>query len=89
MTQLEAKIILLLAEHSLNVTPVSRALYMHRNSVMYHIRGIKKRTGKDPLDFYDMCELLPEARFVLDMGADERTIKALEAMGRRVHGGEA
>lgn len=88
MNQFEAKIIMLLAEHSLNVTPVSRALYIHRNSIMYHIRGIKKRTGKDPLDFYDMCELIPEASFILDKGIDERTYRALEAIGRNAHGGE-
>ena len=87
MTQLEAQIILLLAENNLDVSPISRILYMHRNSVMYHIRAIRKKTGKNPQDFYDMCELLPEARFVLNMGADDRTIKALEALGKKVHGG--
>lgn len=87
MTQLEAKIILLLAENNLDVSPISRILFMHRNSVMYHIRMIRKKTGKNPQDFYDMCELLPEARFVLDMGTDERTVRALEALGKRVHGG--
>lgn len=87
MTQLEAKIIMLLAEHNLDVSPIARILYMHRNSVMYHIRMIRKKTGKNPQDFYDICELLPEARFVLNMGTDERTVRALEALGRRVHGG--
>lgn len=87
MNQFEAKIIMLLAENNLDVSPVSRILYMHRNSIMYHIRMIRKKTGKNPQNFYDMCELLPEARFVLDMGVDERTFRALEAMGKRIHGG--
>ena len=30
---------------------------MHRNTVAYHIERIKKITGKNPLDFWDLCEL--------------------------------
>ncbi len=87
MTQLEAKIIVGLAENNLDVSPTARKLYMHRNTIMYHLRLIQRETRKNPRDFYDMCDLLPMARQVLALGVDERTMKALETMGERVHGG--
>lgn len=47
-----------LAENAMNVSVVSRQLYMHRNTVWYHIVKIKELTGKDPLNLYDLCDLL-------------------------------
>ena len=52
------KIIIALADNKMNVSEVSRQLYMHRNTVAYHIERIKQITGKDPLDFYDLYNLL-------------------------------
>lgn len=88
MTQLQAEIIVKLAENGLDITPTSRAIYLHPNTIKYHLRKIQKKTGKNPKDFYDMCELLPLAREILLMGADNKTMKALEAMGRKAHGEE-
>lgn len=52
------KIILYLADNKMNVSAVARQLYMHRNTVDYHIRRIKQITGKDPLNFYDLYILV-------------------------------
>ena len=52
------KIILALAENKMNVSEVSRQLYMHRNTVVYQIGRIKQLTGKDPLNFYDLYDLV-------------------------------
>ena len=52
------KIILALAENKMNVSEVSRQLYMHRNTVAYQIERIKQLTGKDPLNFYDLYDLV-------------------------------
>ena len=54
----DANIILALAEKRMNATEVSRAVFMHRNSVVYHIEKIKRITGLNPLDFYDLHRLL-------------------------------
>ena len=48
------KIILALADNKMNVSAVARQLYMHRNTVDYHIRRIKQITGRNPLNFYDL-----------------------------------
>ena len=88
MTKLQAEIIIALAENQLSITETSRKIFLHRNSVSYHIRKITKNTGKNPLDFYDMCDLLPLARQVFNGGAvtNEQTWNAIAAIGRQTHG---
>lgn len=56
------KIIIALADNKMNVSEVSRQLYMHRNTVAYHIEKIKQITGKDPLNFYDLYCLVMLAK---------------------------
>ena len=56
------KIILALADNKMNVSEVSRQLYMHRNTVAYHINRIRQITGKDPLNFYDLYGLVLRAK---------------------------
>lgn len=57
MTDKEKQIILHLCEYDMNVSQVSRAIGLHRNSVMWHIEKIKQRTKLDPLRFYDLVKL--------------------------------
>lgn len=85
MTKLQAEIIIALADNQMNIAEAGRKIFMHRSTVQYHVRKIFEATGKDPLDFYDMCELLPEAERTLQ-DISERTIKALYAIGRKAHG---
>ena len=40
-------------ECSLNISAAARALYMHRNTMMYRLDKIKKMTGLDIRDFYN------------------------------------
>ena len=56
------KIIIALADNKMNVSEVSRQLYMHRNTVAYHINRIRQITGKDPLNFYDLYRLVMLAK---------------------------
>ena len=39
---------------------------MHRNSVYHHIWMIQRDTGMNPLNFYDLVELLRKATAVLE-----------------------
>lgn len=55
---MQKKIITLLAENKMNVNEVARILHYHRNTIMYHIGRIKKETGKDPLNLFDLAELI-------------------------------
>lgn len=62
LSEERCKIILALADNKMNVSAVARQLYMHRNTVAYHINRIKQITGKDPLNFYDLYNLVLRAK---------------------------
>lgn len=62
LNEFDLKIIVALADCRMNVSEAARQLYAHRNTVAYHIRRIKKITGKDPLNFYDLCDLMKAVR---------------------------
>jgi sugar diacid utilization regulator len=64
MTQQESKIIITLAYNNLSAMRAARALSYHRNTVYYHVRKIRKRTGLNPYDFFDMQILYPMAQEV-------------------------
>ena len=51
-------IILSLANHRMLASEVARDLFMHRNTVVYNIEQIRKITGKDPTNFYDLHDLV-------------------------------
>lgn len=65
LDELDAKIILTLAEVKMNVSEVSRQLFMHRNTVQYRIDKIQRITGASPLNLYDLCKLTALARRIL------------------------
>ena len=65
MTLTQAEIIVELAKNNLNMTTTAKAMFMHRNNISYHIRQIRRNTGLNPLDFYDLNELLVKAQAVL------------------------
>ena len=56
--ELYKKIITLLAENKMNISEVARILRYDRNTVKYHIGQIKKATGKDPLNLFELAELI-------------------------------
>ena len=65
MTPTQAEIIIRLAENGINVAATARSMFMHRNNIDYHVRMIHRNTGKNPLNFYDLYELLSIAEEVL------------------------
>ena len=64
MNEIEAEVIIALAENGLRIERAASILYMHRSTVSRHIRNIKRKTGKDPLDFYDMWWLTAKAKMI-------------------------
>lgn len=62
MNEIDAEIILALADNNMNESETARMLYMHRNTVVYHIGKVKKLTGLDPTNFYDLYKLAQMAR---------------------------
>lgn len=57
MNELEKRVIIALADNRLNITDAAMCLNRYRTTVIYHVEKIKRKTGLDPLDFHDMCQL--------------------------------
>ena len=65
MTPVRCKVVLALADNRMRVTEAARSLYMNHATVIYHIKLIKALTGKDPMNFYDLIDLVRMVREVL------------------------
>ena len=66
MTNMDAEIILALADNNMNVSEASRKIFVHRNTLNYHFKKILKETGLNPCNFYDLSALVPIARNVFE-----------------------
>jgi len=62
LTDFEKQIILALAERDMNIAAAAVKLYMHRNTVIYHLDKIQRKTGRNPRKFYDLVELVKTSR---------------------------
>lgn len=58
LSDMDKRIIRLMAKHSLCLSAVADALHYHCNTVRYHVDVIRRDTGKDPSQFYDLVSLL-------------------------------
>ena len=58
LTNIERQVIRTVADCDLNVTQASRVFHYHRNTLVYHMEKIKRKTGLDPRRFWDMIKLL-------------------------------
>ena len=56
----DLEVIRAMAKHGMCLTDVGRELYCHRNTVVYHIGAIRRETGKDPMNFSDLIDLMRE-----------------------------
>lgn len=52
------EIILAMAECNMSLSEVSKVKHYHRNTVDYHCRQIRKKTGLNPRCFYDLVRLV-------------------------------
>lgn len=69
MNKEDAHIVIAMANHNMNATDVARAIFAHRNTVLYHLNKVKRQTGLDPRRFYDLIELVKLAQEVLGNGS--------------------
>lgn len=69
MNKEDAHIVVAMANHNMNVTNVARAIFVHRNTVLYHLNKVKQQTGLDAQRFYDLVELVKMAQEVLENGS--------------------
>lgn len=58
ITPIRRDIILALADCKMRVNAAAKKLYISNKTADYHIKIIKAITGKNPLNFYDLFELV-------------------------------
>ena len=68
MTKQDARIVAAMADCNLRPSEVARREYMHRNTVLYHLDKVKRETGLDAQNFYDLIKLLEIVKEVLGNG---------------------
>ena len=54
----DAKILRAFADANMNATKAAEMAFMHRNTLVYHLRRIYARTGFNPFEFDDLMVLL-------------------------------
>jgi predicted nucleic acid-binding Zn ribbon protein len=57
MREMEKEIIRNMCQYNLKVSRVAKAMFVHRNTVMYHIAEIKEKYHLDPRSYYDLVKL--------------------------------
>ena len=58
LTVVDIHVVLAYAENNMVVTDTARALFMHRNTIQYHLDVVAKKTGLSPMKFYDLIKLV-------------------------------
>lgn len=70
MTAQDKEILVAFAENGMKCSRTADAVFLHHNSVEYHLRKIKKETGLDPRNLYDLIKLLeadkPPAQWLIN-----------------------
>lgn len=65
LTETQARMVLGLADNEMKVYKTSIALHYSRSTVDYHLRQIRKLTGLNPRNFYDLYHLVQIAKAML------------------------
>lgn len=73
MKEREIEIIKLMCQFNLNSSKVAQNMFLHRNSVEYHIKQIKKKYQLDPHNYYDLIKLeqIADGKVSAEMGDKE------------------
>ena len=58
LTDRDVEVVLAFAENNMNASKTSRLLFFHRNTVDYHLCKVKRNTGLNPYNFYDLMKLI-------------------------------
>lgn len=62
LDEVDYRVILTLAKNSMRATETAYELGKHRNGILYRVDKIKRITGLDPMNFYDLCKLVEMAK---------------------------
>lgn len=57
LTDSEKKILEAYANNNMSLGKTAKALFYHKNTVLYHLKCIREKYGLNPNNFYDLCKL--------------------------------
>lgn len=58
MNAIDKQFILVLADCNMNAAEAARRMMYHRNTITFRMQSIKKKTGLNPGNFYDLVKLV-------------------------------
>lgn len=58
LTETNILVVRAFAENNMRYVETARQLYFHENSIRYHLEQVRRKTGLDGTQFYDLVELL-------------------------------
>ena len=58
LTDTDIAVVIEFANNDMNASETANKLYLHRNSVTYHLNKVKRVTDLSPFRFYDLIQLL-------------------------------
>lgn len=61
LTLIDYNVIIAYADSGMNKAKAGRMLYMHPNTIGYHLSKVMEDTGKDPYYFYHLYDLVQMA----------------------------
>ena len=70
ISEQDSELIRNMCELDMNVSAVAEVVYLHRNTVIYHLRKIAEKTGLNPMRFYDLVKL----KKMVDSGKEDGEI---------------
>lgn len=62
LTDVDKEVILAYADCNMNTYHAAKKIYLHRNTIMHHLKKVRRLTGLDPLNFYDLHKLVAMVR---------------------------
>ena len=58
LTDIDVRVVLAFADNNMNATETGRKLFLHKNTVQYHLESVGEKTGLSPMKFYDLVRLV-------------------------------
>ena len=58
LTDVDIRVVLAFADNNMSVVETGRKLFMHRNTIQYHLDVTGEKTGLSPMKFYDLVKLV-------------------------------
>ena len=58
LSKIDIECVMAYAKGNMRMTNASEILFMHRNSISYHLDKVKNKTGLDPRNFFDLAKLM-------------------------------